>query len=150
MKERMAAVAALVAMSLLGACYSYQPVNTVSPKPGTRIALTLTPLGMGVLAEQLGPQAAYVEGDLLEADSTALRLAVRRVEDSRHTGTEWKGEQVAIPRELIASASERHLSIGQTAIASGLMVGGVLGAYAAFGTSGSADGVAIPGPIPHQ
>lgn len=150
MTGRMAAVAALVSISLLGACYTYRPVDTVSPTPGKRIALTLTPEGVKVFTLQLGPQATYVEGDVLQADSTAVRLALRRVEDSRRTGTKWNGEEVTIPREAIASVSERRLSIGATAIASGLAVGGVLGAYAAFGTSGGADGVAIPGPIPHQ
>lgn len=150
MNERMAALAALVAMSLLGACYSYRPVDTVAPKLGTRVALTLTTEGTGALAVQLGPQATYVEGDLVEADSSALRLAVRRVEDPRRLGTEWKGEQVTIPREAIASVSERHLSIGATALVGGLAVGGMIGAYAAFGTTGGADGVAFPFPSPHQ
>jgi hypothetical protein len=150
MKQRMVAVTALVAMSLLGACYSYRPVNTVSPTPGKRIALTLTPEGVRGFALELGPQATYVEGDLLGADSTAVRLALRRVEDSRHTGTKWNGEEVTFPREAIANVSERSLSIGATAIASGLVVGSVLGAYAAFGTSGGANGVAIPPPISHQ
>lgn len=150
MNQPMAVVGALAAISFLGACYSYRPVDTVSPNPGTRISLTLTPEGVAALALQLGPQATYVEGDLLRADSTGLLLAVRRVEDPRRTGTEWKGEQVTIPREAIASARERRFSIGATAIASGLAVGGVIGAYAAFGTSGSASGAAIPGPVPHQ
>lgn len=143
----------LAAMSLLGGCYSYStagPVDTVSPRTGTRIALTLTPHGVAVLAGQLGPQATYVEGDVLEADSTALRLAVRRVEDWRHMGTEWKGERVTVPRQAIATVSERRLSIGATAILSGLAVGGVIGAYAAFGTEGGADGVAIPPQGPRQ
>jgi hypothetical protein len=143
----------LAGMSLLGACYSYQaagPVDTVSPKTGTRIALTLTEEGVAVLAGHLGPQSTYIEGDLLEADSTGLRLAVRRVEDWRHMGTEWKGEQVTIPRAAIASVSERRLSIGATAIVSGLALGGVLGTYAAFGTDGGADGVAIPPQGPRQ
>jgi hypothetical protein len=143
----------LAATLLLGACYSYTtagPVETVSPKIGTRIALTLTPGGVAVLAGQLGPQATYVEGEVLETDSTALRLTVRRVEDSRRIGTEWKGEQVTVPREAIASVTERRLSIGATAILSGLAVGGVIGAYAAFGTEGGADGVAIPPQGPRQ
>ena len=150
MKRPMAVVAALVAMSLLGACYSYRAIDTVTPQPGKRIALTLTSEGVALLTLQLGPQVNYVEGDLLEADSTGVRLALRRVEDSRRMGTRWNGEQVTIPREGIASVRERRFSIGATAIASGLGVGAVLGAYAAFGTSGQADGVAIPGPIPHQ
>ena len=150
MMRRMAAVAVPVAMSLLAACYSYRPVDPVAPKPGTRLALTLTPQGVKLLTLQLGPQVASVEGDLLEADSTAIRLALRRAEDSRRVGTKWNGEEVTIPRDVIEKISERHLSIGATAIASGLAVGGMLGAYAAFGTSGEAGGAAIPGPIPHQ
>ena len=150
MNGRMAAMAALVAVSLLGACYSYQTVDTVAPQPGKRIALTITPEGVKMLTLQLGPQITTVEGDLLEADSTAIRLALRRVENSQRLGTKWNGEQVTIPREVIERVSQRRLSIGATAIASGLAVGGVLGAYAAFGTSGQADGVAFPGPIPHQ
>jgi hypothetical protein len=150
MMRRMAAVAVPVGMWLLAACYSYRPVDAVAPKPGKRIALTLTPAGVKMLTLQLGPQVTSVEGDLLEADSTAIRLALRRVENSQRLGTKWNGEQVTIPREVIEKVSERRLSIGATAIASGLAVGGVLGAYAAFGTSGQANGVAVPGPIPHQ
>jgi hypothetical protein len=146
MHQRIAASTALAAMSLLGACYSYRPIDTVAPKPGTRIALTLTREGSGALAVQLGPQATHVEGELLEADSSGLRLAVRRVEDPRRLGTVWKGEAVTIPREAIASVSERRLSIGATAILGGLAVGGMIGAYAAFGTTGGADGVAFPIP----
>lgn len=150
MNGRTTAVTGLVAMSLLGACYSYRQLDTVSPKPGKKIALTLTSDGVRMFTLQLGPQVTSVEGDLLEADSTTVRLALRRVEDSRRLGTKWNGEQVTIPREVIARISERRLSIGATAIASGLAVGGMLGAYAAFGTSGQADGVAIPVPLPHQ
>jgi hypothetical protein len=143
----------LAATVLLGGCYTYTatgPVNTVSPKIGTRVALTLTPAGMAVLGGQLGPQASYVEGDVLESDSTTLRLNVRRVEDSRRIGTEWKGEQVTVPREAIASVTERRLSIGATAILGGLGVAGVIGAYAAFGTEGGTDGAAIPPQGPRQ
>lgn len=142
-------IPALAAIWLLGGCYSFKatgPVDTVSPKPGTRVAVTLTQQGVAELGSELGPQATYVEGDLLEADSMGLRLAVRRVEDARRTGTDWKGEQVTLPRQAIASVSERHLSIGATALLSGLAVGGVIGAYATFGTEGGSKGVAIPGP----
>jgi hypothetical protein len=148
-----ARLAWLAAALLLGACYSYTaagPVATVSPKIGTRVALTLTPAGVAILGGQLGPQATFVEGDVLETDSTTLRLNVRRVEDSRRIGTEWNGEQVTVPREAIASVTERRLSIGATAILGGLAVGGVIGAYAAFGTAGGADGVAIPPEGPRQ
>ncbi|MGH7628000.1 MAG: hypothetical protein ACREOF_01130 [Gemmatimonadales bacterium] len=140
-------IAALAAISLLSACYSYRsagPVETVAPKPGTRVNLVLTQQAVADFGMQLGPQATYVEGNVIDADSAGLRLAVVRVEDARRTGTDWKGEQVTFPREAIASLSERRLSIGATAIIGGLAVGGVLGAYAAFGTEGGAEGVAVP------
>jgi hypothetical protein len=150
MRQSIVAMAAWLAVSLLSGCYSYQPIETVAPQPGKRIVLTLTPHGMRWVTLQLGPQVSRVEGDLLEADSAAVRLALRRVEDSRQSATSWNGEQVTIPREEIAGITERRLSVGATAIAGGLALGGVLGIYAAFGTSGSADGVAIPGTGPRQ
>lgn len=145
-------IAALASLGLLGACYSYRavPVDSVSPKPGTRVSLTLTQAAVAEYGMRLGPQATYVEGDLLQTDSTGLRLAIRRVEDARRTGTDWTGEQVTFPREAIASMSERRLSVGATAIIGGLAVGGVLGAYAAFGTEGGTAGAAIPIGNPSQ
>jgi hypothetical protein len=143
----------VAAATLLGACYTHTnagPVNTASPKLGTRVTLQLTPQGVATFSGQLGPQVTYVEGDILESDTAALRLTVRRVEDSRHISTGWKGEQVTVPREAIATITERRLSVGATAIMGALAVGGVLGAYAAFGTTGGTDGVAIPPPGPRQ
>lgn len=146
-------VVAVATVSLLGACYSYRPagpVDTVTPEQGTRVNLTLTSEGVAMFANQLGPQATYVEGDVIEADPSMLRIAVRRVEDARRTGAEWKGEQVTFPRTAVASVRERHFMVGATAIVSGLAVGGVIGAYAAFGLDGTADGVAIPPGNPSQ
>lgn len=148
-----ARMAVLALSALLGGCYSYRtvgPADTVSPKPGTRVSLTLTEAAVAEYGMRLGPQVIYVEGDVLEADTSGFRLAVRRVEDSRRTGTEWTGEEFTFPRNAIASVSERHLAIGATALIGGLAVGGVIGAYAAFGTEGSADGVAIPPTNPTQ
>lgn len=139
-------IPALLAALLTGACYSYQPVQSVAPKPGSRVNLTLTEQGVADFGTQLGPQATYIEGNVIEADSGGLRLAVVRVEDSRRIGTDWKGEQVTFPRESIARVSERRLSVGATAIVSGLAVGSVIGAYVAFDLNGKADGVAFPLP----
>jgi hypothetical protein len=135
---------ALLAVLLTGACYSYQPVQNVSPKPGTRVNVTLTDQAVAEYGMRLGPQATYIEGNVIEADSAGLRLAVVRVEDSRRTGTDWKGEEVTFPRNAIARVTERRLSVGATAIMSGLAVGSVIGAYVAFDLDGTADGVAIP------
>lgn len=146
-------LALLTALLLFSACYSYRPVgsvDTVSLKPGTRVSLTLTETGVAEYSTQLGPQATYIEGDLLEADTAGLRLAIRRVEDARRTGIDWKGEQVMFPRNAIARVSQRRLSVGATALVGGLAVGGMIGAYAAFGTEGSANGIALPPGNPSQ
>jgi hypothetical protein len=137
---------ALLVAVLTGACYSYQPVQGVTPKPGTRVNLTLTERAVAEYGTRLGPQATYIEGNVIDVDSAGMRLAILRVEDARRTGTDWKGEEVTFPREAIARVTERKLSVGATAIMSGLAVGSVVGAYLAFDLEGSADGVAIPPP----
>ena len=139
-----ARVSAFLAVLLTSACYSYQPVQDVAPKPGTRVNLTLTDRAVAEYSTRLGPQATYIEGNVIDVDSAGMRLAIVRVEDSRRTGTDWKGEQVMFPRDAIARVTERRLSVGATAIISGLAVGSVVGAYLAFDLEGKADGVAIP------
>jgi hypothetical protein len=134
----------LAALALTGGCYSYQPVRGAVPSPGTRVNLTLTEAAVAEYSTRLGPQATYVEGNIVQADSGEVKLAVVRVEDARRTGTDWKGEQVTFPRESIAQMRERKLSVGATALVSGLAVGSVVGAYLAFDLEGSANGVAIP------
>ncbi len=136
-------IRALAAVGLLGACYSYTaagPAESVTPKLGQRVLVTLTREAVVMLSVKLGPQATYIEGDVLAADSAGLRLAVRRVEDARRIGTDWIGEQVTLPREAIARVTERHFSVGATALLGGLALGGIIGAYAAFGPSGEVGG----------
>jgi hypothetical protein len=110
------------------------------------VNLTLTERAVAEYGTRLGPQATYIEGNVIDVDSAGMRLAILRVEDARRTGTDWKGEEVTFPREAIARVTERKLSVGATAIMSGLAVGSVVGAYLAFDLEGSADGVAIPPP----
>jgi hypothetical protein len=62
-------IPALAALILAGGCYSYQPVRGVVPTPGTRVNLTLTESAVAEYSNRLGPQATYVEGNIIEADS---------------------------------------------------------------------------------
>ena len=145
-----ARIPVLFAVLFTGACYSYQPVQSVLPSPGARVNLTLTQQAVAEYSHRLGPQATYVEGNVIEADSAGVRLAVVRVEDARRTGTDWRGEEVTFPRESIARLTERRLSVGATALMGGLAVGSVVGAYLAFDLDGTASGVAIPPPQGNQ
>ncbi len=146
-------LAVLTAVSLLTACYSFQhagPADAVVPATGSHIQVRLTQQGALALAEQIGPQTVTVAGDVVSADADSLRLAVRGVEDARHITTDWKGEQVAIPRDAIASVGQRRLSVGATALLGGLAAGSVIAAAELFSGSGASSGTVTPPPIGHQ
>ena len=144
--------APLLGLALLAGCYTYRtagPVDTTAPDAGTRIEVSLTQQGAVSLAAQLGPGVQSVEGNLLGTDETGLSLAVWEVEDARRARSDWKGEQVTIPREAIAAVRRRIFSAGATGLLGGLLAGGALAAYEVFKGSGSVAGVG-PGSGPGQ
>jgi hypothetical protein len=146
-------LAVLAAVSLVTACYSFKhagPADAVAPATGSYIQVRLTQQGALALAQQIGPQALTVNGEVVSADPDSLRLAVRSVEDSRHITTEWKGERIAIPRDAIATVGQRRLSVGATALLGGLAAGSVIAAAELFSGSGASSGTVSPTPIGHQ
>lgn len=151
MKSKMVVAAAIV---LVTGCYSYRdagPADTVAPATGSRIQVRLTQQGALALADQLGPQAVSVDGDVVSASNDTLRLAVRAVEDSRHIATDWKGEKIAIPRGAIASVGERRLAVGATVLVGGVAAGSMIAAAALLSGSSSTSTVqAFPPPVGHQ
>jgi len=146
-------LAALAILSLTTACYSYkeaEPVDQVAPATGSRIRVRLTQEGATALAQQIGPQAVNLDGDVIAASQDSLRLALSAVEDARHITTTWKGEQVTIPRGAIASLGQRKLAVGPTALLGGLAAGGVVAAAALFTGSGESSGAVQPPAQGHQ
>jgi hypothetical protein len=146
-------LAVLAAISLVTACYSYQhdePVDAVAPATGSHIQVRLTQQGAEALAQQIGPQAVTLDGDVVTADADSMRLALSSVEDARHITTSWKGEQVTVPRDAIASVGRRKLAVGPTALLGGLAAGGVVAAAAIFSGSGESSGAVQPPTSGHQ
>jgi hypothetical protein len=144
---RSAALVALVACLgcyTLG-CYTYQPLPLPTPSAGTRVSVQLTDDGSRELGNLIGSGVARVEGDLLEADSAALQLSVRQVEDQRGVSTDWNGERVPIPRRNIASVHRRRLSIGGTALLGSLGAGAMYLLYGALTGNGLFEGSAGSG-----
>jgi hypothetical protein len=138
MKSHVTVLACLVA-----GCYSYRPVgqvDTASPDPGKRVELQLTDQGGRTMVSQLGPDAQTVDADMIRSDSSTITVAVWQVEDSHHAQTQWRGEQVVVPRDAIASLRERRLSVAGTGVLGGLIAGGALVAYEAFKGSGEVQG----------
>lgn len=143
----------LAAIALVSGCYSYRqagPADAVAPATGNHIQVRLTQQGAVSLAPQIGPQAVMVDGDVLSATPDSLTLAVRSVEDARHITTDWKGEQVTIPRDAIASMGERRLAVGATALIGGLAVGSVIAAAELFSGSGASSQTVTPPTVGHQ
>jgi hypothetical protein len=138
----------LSVVPLIAGCYTYQPVVGATPSTHERLRLTLTDSGAVSLAAQLGPATEEVSGRL-SADSGETYL-VSVFATRRRGGSEidWRGEQVAVPRALIARAEQRRFSRARTMLASVGVV--VLAAVAreAFWGPGGAFGGAPPGGTP--
>src|SRR6266498_2526793 len=62
---------------LLGACYTYHPIQT--PSPEQKVSVVLTDSGRVESARQIGPETQRIEGSVLSADDTAYLLAVAGV-----------------------------------------------------------------------
>ena len=104
-------------------CYYYSPL-TRRPEPEMNLSVTLTDSGTDRLWRYLGPDVGTLRGRLLSADDTAYALSVYAVDLRHGTTLGWKGERVAVKRDLVAGLSERRFSAGRTALASTLSVAG--------------------------
>jgi hypothetical protein len=134
------AILGLGLAAMLTACYTYRPSDGPVPAVGSHVSLELSAEGTSALARELGPNPARVDGVLLGVDSIGPRLAVHAVENGRGEQARWNGEQVRVPRQLIAVVEERRLSMPQTGVLAGLAVGGLYAASRLRGGSGTLGG----------
>jgi hypothetical protein len=130
----------IIALPLLAACYTWQPVRQAGPASGERVNILLSDRGTAEMAPALGPGVSEVEGDVVAADSTDLRLAVRQVANTRGVPAGWLGEGVSIPRPYMARVSQRRFSAGGTALMSGLAAATLYGIYRLLGGPGIFEG----------
>ena len=142
--------AVLTAACLTAGCYSYSPLATPDPEPGTSIEATLTDQGSRDLAPALGPDVLLVRGRYQGTDEGGLRLAVAAVETKRGIVNSWANEPVTIATTAIASVSIRRLSTGRSLLLAGVGVAGVAAVTLGFSVtgSGSPPGVHPPPPPP--
>jgi hypothetical protein len=140
----------LLPILTLGACYTYQPLSAPEPEVGTRVSVQLTDDGSRELWGRIGPNVLHVEGDVVGADSAVLDLSVRQVENQRGIQSDWKGEQVMVPRRLIAGVQQRRLSVGGTGLLGGLAVVTMYALYRALGGGGLFEGNSGTGNSPPQ
>ena len=130
----------LGAALFLAACYTYRPLSTQAPEPGARVSAQLTGQGSQDLAGQIGPDVLHVEGEVVETDSSGLDLVVREIESYRGIRSDWKGEQVRLPRAAVAGIQERQLSPGGTGLMGGVLAAGFYAIYRVLGGPGLFEG----------
>jgi hypothetical protein len=136
---------ALLLIPLLAGCYAYRPIGNRATAGGDRVRLTLTDSGAVALAPQLGPATEEVSGHVVGDSAGAYVISVLGTRRRGGAESEWKGEQVAIPRVLVASAEERRFSRSRTLLASLGIVAVAVGAREAFWGPGGIFGGAPPG-----
>jgi hypothetical protein len=125
---------------LLAGCYTYRPLATPQPVPGTRVSAELTGDGARELSGEVGPEIEHIEGDVMAVDSGGVNMAVRQVETTRGIQSDWKGEKVTIPRAAVSGWQERKLSVGGTWFLGGLVAGGLYAMYRLLGGPGLISG----------
>lgn len=118
---------------LLCGCYVTVPVNTPSPALGSNVVVQLTDDGSHSLAQYLGRHVTGVDGKLVSTSDSSLSLSVSQVSLSDGDDQFWKGEQVALPRNAIATIKQKKLSVWR----SSLLAGALLAAVATAGTISS-------------
>ena len=123
----------LLVIPLVVGCYTYRPLPSTPPAAGTRVSAELTDQGSVDLSPQLGAEVTEVRGEVVQADSTALRLAILTTANRRGIEADWQREQVAIPVNALGRLEQRKLSVGGTALAGGLVLGGLYAMYRLLG-----------------
>ena len=138
----------LSVVPFIAGCYTYQPVVGAPPTTHERVRLTLTDSGAVSLASQLGPATEEVSGRLSADSGGAYLVSVLATRRRGGSEIDWRGEQVAVPRALIARAEQRRFSRARTVLASvGVVIVAAVAREAFWGPGGTFGG-APPGGTP--
>jgi hypothetical protein len=138
--RRAHASALVVAALLVGGCYEYLPVTNAAALSGRRFQLVLTEAGAVALASRVGPSVEALEGTFLGDSAGSYQIAMTTSRTRNGVETDWRGERVSVPRELVASVLERKFSPSRTAFATGLTTVGVGAITAALRGKGEGGG----------
>ena len=111
-----------------GGCYTYTPLATPDPVPGTRVSLVLSDQGRVGMGPSIGQGVARVDGAIVGASDTAYVLSVSDIMGINGSRSPWAGETVQVQRAYVANSLERRFSRGRTFI----VVGGAAVAVVAF------------------
>src|ERR1044071_1602402 len=115
------------AFVLTTACYSVEPLATLTPAPGTRLALAINDGGRVALGGSMGPEIGKVEGSLLAKQDSTYVLSVVGVNYLNGTFQKWQGETVRINSNMVAGFYQKRFSTGRTVLfVAGATAAGIL------------------------
>lgn len=144
-------IATLLLLPFAAACYTYVPLATPEPAPGTKVSLVLSDQGRVEAAPQIGPYAVRVEGSVVQSTDANYLLSVTDVVDIRGTRSKWTGETVPLQRTWTVTSYEKRFSRSKTL----MLAAGAVGAFVAIvvgrnllGIGGQGDNGG-PGPDPN-
>src|SRR5262245_19709221 len=107
---------ALLVAPWVCACYGYYPSAAPTPGVGAHVALTLNDAGSAEMARLVGPAVEVLEGRISSDTDQSVVLSMTRVR--QHNGTEivWKGERIAVSKNLVSGIRERRFSRARTSL----------------------------------
>lgn len=126
----------IAGLFLTAGCYSYSPLTTPDPEPGTYLAVTLTDAGSDELARSLGPAAFIVRGRYLSSDERGMLISITSIETKQGFANPWAGETVAVPDHAVASLDVRRFAKGRSFLLAGVGAGGLVATTLAFSLLG--------------
>ncbi len=128
--------ALLSVLGLTAGCYSYFPLTTATPDPGTAVTVKLTDVGARELERRLGSEVFLINGRYVSADDHGFALSVASVETKGGDHHLWSGEVVTVPLADIASVDVRRLAKTRTILLAGVGVASVAVTTIAFALTG--------------
>ena len=139
---RAVGTAALAASSAVNvACYRYSPIDSSpSTMVGADMRVRLTDAGAVTLAPLVGNRVELVDGRLASVADTSLTLSVTGTTDRLGNETPWRGEEVVIPRTLVAGVELRTLDRGKSYLVGGITAGLVAVVGIGFSMNGGGGG----------
>ena len=99
---------------MTGACYSVEPIASVTPTPGTRLTLAINDGGRVALGGSMGPEIRIVEGKLLTKQDSTYVLSMIGVNYLNGTFQKWAGETVRINSGMVSGFFEKRFSTAKT------------------------------------
>ncbi|HEY2378540.1 MAG TPA: hypothetical protein VGH98_21350 [Gemmatimonadaceae bacterium] len=143
--RRLTRALTLTGLVASAACYAYVPARSDASLTDREVHLTLSDSGAVVLAAQVGPQIASLDGRFIRDSDDVYLLSVTQTDRRDGSQMEWRGERLAVPRVLITGVATKQFSRGRTFLFGALTTGALIGIAEAFAGGG---GATVPGGTP--